>query len=80
MITLTRLCQLTGVSRRTLQGYDEMGLLRHRDTTPGGHWLYDASDAERLAVIQLLRQHGFTRKEILQLLPNLPQPLEEMLE
>lgn len=64
MLTLTQLRQLTGVSRRTLQDYDDMGLLKHRGTTPGGYWIYADEDVERLRLIQLLRQIGYSRKEI----------------
>ena len=37
MITLTMLSRETGVSRRVLQDYDRLGLLRHRAETPGGY-------------------------------------------
>ncbi|MBQ2953535.1 MAG: MerR family transcriptional regulator [Clostridia bacterium] len=79
MLSLTQMCQLTGVSRRTLQGYNTMGLLKHRGTTPGGYWLYDESDMDRLQIIQLLRRFSFTRKDILSILPEQDLPLEDVL-
>lgn len=79
MLSLTQMCQLSGVSRRTLQGYDKLGLLRHRGATPGGYWLYNESDLERLSVIQLLRCHGFSRRELVEIIPDQDLPLEEML-
>ena len=80
MLSLTQMCQLSGASRRTLQGYDKLGLLRHRRTTPGGYWLYSESDLERLSVIQLLRRHGFSRRELVEIIPDQDLPLEELLE
>lgn len=65
MLTLAQLSQLSGVSRRTLQDYDAMGLLKHHETTAGGYWLYAEEDADRLQLIQLLRRSGCTRKELL---------------
>lgn len=79
MITLRQMEELTGVSRRMLQDYDKIGLLRHRDTTPGGYWLYAREDIARLMAIQLLRRHGLTRREILSLLGDPDQPLPELL-
>ncbi len=80
MITLTTLSRQTGVSRRVLQDYDRLGLLRHRTETPGGYWLYDAADVERLQMIQALRGAGYTRQEVARLLPDPEQPLEDALE
>ena len=80
MITLTMLSRETGVSRRVLQDYDRLGLLRHRAETPGGYWLYNDADAERLQLIQALRSAGYTRQEVARLLPDPAQPLEDALE
>lgn len=79
MITMRQMEELTGVSRRMLQDYDTLGLLRHRDTTPGGYWLYNEDDIERLITIQLLRSHGYTRKDVLRLLGDPDQPLPDLL-
>ena len=79
MITLRQMEQLTGVSRRMLQDYNKIGLLKYRGKTPGGYWLYDEADADRLAAIQLLRSYGFTRKEVLLLLGDPDQPVSDVM-
>ena len=80
MLTTTQLCDLTGVSRRTLQDYNELGLLKPRNMTPGGYWLYAAEDAERLYIIQLLRRFGYTRKELRDVIDNPDAPFEALLD
>ena len=79
MITLRQMEQLTGVSRRMLQEYDRIGLLKCRGKTPGGYWLYTEDDVSRLIMIQLLCQNGFSRKEIADLSGDPGQPLQDML-
>lgn len=80
MLTTTQLCDLTGVSRRTLQDYNELGLLKPRNMTPGGYWLYAAEDAERLYIIQLLRRFGYTRKELRDVINDPDAPFEALLD
>ncbi len=77
MITLSQICKQTGVTRRILQGYDAMGLLRHR-TTPGGYWLYDDSDIMRLSIIEMLRHAGYTRNEIAEAISSPDLSMEEL--
>lgn len=80
MITLRQMEQLTGVSRRMLQEYDRIGLLKCRSKTPGGYWLYNSEDMTRLMAIQLLRRQGFSRREIAYISGDPDQPLQVMLQ
>lgn len=80
MITLSKLMELSGVSRRVLQDYNKLGLLPYRSQTPGGYWLYADNDVERLAVIQLLRHSGCSRQEILQAMNNPDEPFATLSE
>lgn len=80
MITLTKLCQLTGLTRRVLQDYDRIGLLRRHSQTPGGYWMYEESALERLQMIQLLRSHGCSRQEVLEALGTQNDSAQELLE
>lgn len=70
MLTRTQMENLTGVSRRMLQDYNDLGLLKYRDKTPGGYWLYAEEDLDRLATIQMLRHFGFSRSRIKEILSN----------
>lgn len=79
MITLRQMERLTGVSRRMLQEYNRIGLLKYRGKTPGGYWLYNEEDIDRLAAIQLLRSYGFSRKDVLLLLGDPEQPLNDVI-
>jgi DNA-binding transcriptional MerR regulator len=79
MITLTKMCQLTGVTRRMLQDYAAIGLLQPCERTPGGYWLYHEEDVSRVCMLQLMRRGGFTRSELLALFGGCAQPLEQML-
>ena len=53
MKTVNEVSKLTGVSRRTLQYYDKIGLLRPTEYTESGYRLYDDAALERLQQILL---------------------------
>ena len=64
MKTVKEVSKLTGVSVRTLHHYDEIGLLRPTKVTEAGYRLYDADTLERLYLIIIYRELGFSLKEI----------------
>ena len=64
MLTVHEVSKLTGVSIRTLQYYDEIGLLSPASYTEAGYRLYDDSALERLQQILLFRELEFPLKEI----------------
>ena len=76
-------CELTGVSRRALQGFNEMGLLKPSKIEDNGYWYYDAEAIAKLKDILVFQDLGYTRAEILEILEN-PQDwavhFEEALE
>ena len=41
MRTISQVAELTGISTRTLQYYDEIGLLKPSELTESGYRLYD---------------------------------------
>ena len=55
---------LTGVSVRTLQFYDEIGLLKPTQMTESGYRLYDESALEVLQQILFFKELDFTLREI----------------
>lgn len=60
MMTVNEVSKRTGVSIRTLQYYDKIGLLRAAGRTEAGYRLYDDAALERLQQITLLtlkKQH-----------------------
>lgn len=64
MMTVNEVSKLTGVSIRTLQYYDTIGLLPPTDYTEAGYRLYDDTAMERLQQILLFRELEFPLKEI----------------
>lgn len=62
--------QLAGVTVRTLQYYDRIGLLQPTQTTEGGHRLYVRRDLLRLQQIMTLKWMGFKLDEIKALLES----------
>lgn len=70
MMTVNEVSKLTGVSIRTLQYYDQIGLLRPAGRTEAGYRLYDDAALERLQQILLFRELEFPLKEIQKILES----------
>ncbi len=64
MMTVHEVSKLAGVSIRTLQYYDKIGLLRPSSYSDSGYRLYDNAELERLQHILLFRELGFSLKDI----------------
>lgn len=77
MKKLSEVCKIVGVTRRTLQEYDKVGLLKPTDTTEAGYWLYDDAAIQKLILIQIFVEVGYERKTIKALLES---PTLDMLD
>lgn len=77
MMTVHQVSRLTGVTVRTLQYYDKIGLLSPAQYTEAGYRLYDDAALERLQQILLFRELEFPLKEIRGILnsPNFDRQL-----
>ncbi len=64
MMTVSEVSKRTGVSIRTLQYYDKIGLLPATAYTEAGYRLYDDAALERLQQILLFRELEFPLKDI----------------
>lgn len=64
MMTVHEVGKLTGVSVRTLQYYDKIGLLHPSNYSDAGYRLYADTDLERLQQILLFRELEFPLKDI----------------
>ena len=62
--TLREICACTGVSRRTIQGYEKAGLVSASGKNKYGHLLYDQAAEERIRNIRFYQQIGFPVREI----------------
>lgn len=63
-MTVNEVSKLAGVSIRTLQYYDSIGLLKPAKYSESGYRLYDDAALERLQQILLFRELEFPLKEI----------------
>ena len=68
MMTVHEVSRLAGVSIRTLQYYDNIGLLHPAGFTDAGYRLYDDTDLETLQQILLFRELEFPLKDIRQII------------
>ncbi|RDW15829.1 MerR family transcriptional regulator [Oceanobacillus arenosus] len=68
MYTIGKLSKKTGVTVRTLDYYDEIGLIKPSSKTDGGHRLYNDEDVMRLERILALKYMGFTLEQIKEIL------------
>lgn len=80
MKTVHEVSMLAGVSIRTLQYYDRIGLLHPAGYTEAGYRLYDDTDLERLHQILLFRELEFPLKEIKRILDSPDYDREKALE
>ena len=62
--SVSQVAQIAGVTVRTLHHYDDIGLLRPSGRTSSGYRRYDEQDLERLRLILVYRELGFTLEEI----------------
>ena len=70
MKKLSEVCKIVGVTRRTLQEYDKIGLLKPTSKTESGYWLYDDTAIQTLILIQIFVEGGYERKAIKSLLES----------
>jgi len=68
MRTVGEVCELAGVTIRTLHHYDELGLLSPSARSDAGYRLYSYEDLERLQEILVWRALGFSLAEVRTLL------------
>ena len=68
MRTVNEVSKLSGVSIRTLQYYDKIGLLHPTDHTEAGYRLYDDTALAKLQQILLFKELEFPLSEIKRLL------------
>ena len=68
MRTVHEMSKLTGVSIRTLQYYDKIGLLHPAEYTESGYRVYEDTSLEKLQQILLFRDLEFALKDIKQII------------
>lgn len=80
MKTVHEVCELTGLTPRTLHHYDAIGLLKPAVVTEAGYRLYDDEALKRLQTILLFRELEFPLKDIKAILDDRNFDQQEALE
>lgn len=70
LMTVNELVKIAGVSKRTLQYYDSIGLLPAAKRTESGYRLFSEDSIETLETINHYKSMGFELKEIKEILYN----------
>ena len=68
MRTISQVAELTGISIRTLQYYDEIGLLKPSELTQSGYRLYNDEALQKLQQILFFKELDFKLKDIREIL------------
>ena len=77
MYSIGKLSKKTGVTKRTLDYYDEIGLLKPQSTTGGGHRLYGEDEVFKLEQILAMKYIGFPLEQIKLIIEESTQTWEE---
>ncbi|ODU55733.1 MAG: MerR family transcriptional regulator [Clostridium sp. SCN 57-10] len=78
--TVNDITKITGITRRTLHYYGEIGLLKATSLSPHGYRLYDMSDLEKLQIILFLKEINLPLKDISAILQLSKQEQNKILE
>ena len=70
--TLRQVCRITGVTRRSIQGYEEVGLVHPSGHNERGYLLYNAEGIQRIQKI-IIEEEILEKKRIL-------KRMDEMME
>ena len=68
LMTVNEVVKIAGVSKRTLQYYDSIGLLSAEKRTRSGYRLFNEESLETLKMIAHYKSMGFELKEIKEIL------------
>ena len=68
LMTVNEVVKIAGVSKRTLQYYDSIGLLSAEKRTKSGYRLFNEESLETLKTIAHYKSMGFELKEIKEIL------------
>lgn len=81
MKTAREVSEMLGISKRTLQYYNEIGLVKpSRIDSSTGYWKYGEKRIEQLKEIIVLREIGYTLREIKEIIDKPGVDLTESLE
>ena len=74
------MCELTGISRRTIQGYEKVGLVSAIKRNKYGHLIYNDECRKRILKIKFFQDLKFSLKEIKEIIDAPKSILKPALE
>ena len=80
LLTLKELCESVGVSRRSIQCYENAGLMMPTDKNKYGHLLYDINTMHRAKKIRFMQELGFKLKDIKEIIDAPKDVMKEALK
>lgn len=78
-MTLKEVCDMVGVSRRTVQCYEQAGLVESTGRNKYGYLLYDEEAVTRIQDIKMYQHFGFALKDIKVLLSTSEKEYVELM-
>lgn len=79
-LTLKDVCREAGVTRRTVQGYEQNELVSSIATNKYGHLLYDWDTCERIKTIKMYQRFGVSVGKIKEIFDLPKEELKKVLE
>ncbi len=70
--------QICDITRRALQEYDALGLVKHTAETAGGYWLYDDTAIATIIFIRTFIEAGFSREEVKFFMQSNPEDMQKI--
>ena len=80
LLTLKELCESVGVSRRSIQCYENAGLMMPTDKNKYGHLLYDINTMQKAEKIRFMQELGFKLKDIKEIIDAPKDVMKEALK
>lgn len=77
--TLREVCNMVGVTRRAIQGYEKIGLVVSSGKNKYGYLLYDEEAVGKIRTIKQYQEFGFKVREIKELLGASEEVYVEMM-
>ena len=78
--TLKEVCEILGVSRRVIQGYEKKGLIHTNYKDKYGHLLYDEKTIARMVYIRFYQKMNFQLQQITQFIDKPNKEIELILQ
>lgn len=80
MKTIKEICEMLGVTRRSIQWYEQAGLIHPTERNKYGHLLYDDNQIKKIELIKFYQQIGLSIGEIKEIIDAPNEVIKSVLE